>query len=423
MLVSVLICSLINCHFLFTHSVVYAKITLFAEDTNSTNDSEEKINKNESKKSTQINTLAAIKHDSNNYEQICIDTIWNIFYEKYWVYIDASIYSFLPSILLTIFNISIIRYLFKAAEDSLKLKEFQRRNNLNIENRKTLNHLNNYGSLINTNSVRSNNFLMSNYVNENSFESLKRGSTVTTTTRYDSIKESLDLASLTKSKIVINKVYGNDDSSPYEPGSMAYKGKITTIRYAPVGNLHSCRRFNTRVTVMLIALNISFCIFSMPMVILQIIYYSFYPFLEATSYYMDSSNSLLNQISTTTSFAVFSPRSKSTIIDQTSTQFNLATKLIVSDIPVDQELLAKIDLIKAIAELLQYLNHSSNFFLYSFSGKTFRNESKSFIRYYINYCLLLFSRRKFQSYSRYKNKNRSLNLPKSYIRYSFKSTL
>lgn len=52
------------------------------------------------------------------------------------------------------------------------------------------------------------------------------------------------------------------------------------------------KRLNTRVTVMLITLNITFCIFSMPMVILQIIYYSFYQFLENTSYYLYTTSSI-----------------------------------------------------------------------------------------------------------------------------------
>lgn len=49
--------------------------------------------------------------------------VWHEFYEKYWVFIDATIYSFAPLVLLTVFNIAIIRYLFKAADESLKLKE------------------------------------------------------------------------------------------------------------------------------------------------------------------------------------------------------------------------------------------------------------------------------------------------------------
>lgn len=51
----------------------------------------------------------------------------------------------------------------------------------------------------------------------------------------------------------------------------------------------------------------------------------------------------------------------------------------VSDLLVDENMLATVDLIKSIAELLQYLNHSTNFFLYSLSGKTFRKETKAFI--------------------------------------------
>ncbi len=44
-----------------------------------------------------------------------------------------------------------------------------------------------------------------------------------------------------------------------------------------------------------------------------------------------------------------------------------------------ETLLDVIDLLHAIAEFLQFVNHSSNFFLYSLSGKTFRNQTKRFI--------------------------------------------
>ena len=43
-------------------------------------------------------------------------------------------------------------------------------------------------------------------------------------------------------------------------------------------------------------------------------------------------------------------------------------------------LLDLIDLFHAIAELLQFVNHGSNFILYSLSCKTFRNETKRFFR-------------------------------------------
>lgn len=70
------------------------------------------------------------------------------------------------------------------------------------------------------------------------------------------------------------------------------------------------------------------------------------------------------------------------------------TKHMVYDIPVDEKMLAKVDLIKCIAELLQYLNHSTNFFLYSLSGKTFRNETKAFILHNLNVVKAFFRNKK-----------------------------
>jgi len=49
-----------------------------------------------------------------------------------------------------------------------------------------------------------------------------------------------------------------------------------------------------------------------------------------------------------------------------------------------ETLLDVIDLLHAIAEFLQFVNHSSNFFLYSLSGKTFRNQTKRFTHTHIN---------------------------------------
>jgi hypothetical protein len=46
---------------------------------------------------------------------------------------------------------------------------------------------------------------------------------------------------------------------------------------------------------------------------------------------------------------------------------------------LSETMLDIIDLLHAIAELLLFLNHSCNFFLYSLSGKTFRNQIKNFI--------------------------------------------
>ena len=78
-----------------------------------------------------------------------------------------------------------------------------------------------------------------------------------------------------------------------------------------------------RLVAMLIAINISFCLLSMPMSILQIVY----------------------------NFKDF---------QSNEVEF--------------------LEFLHATAELLQYLNHGSNFILYSLSGKTFRNETKKFFR-------------------------------------------
>ena len=58
---------------------------------------------------------------------------------------------------------------------------------------------------------------------------------------------------------------------------------------------------------MLITLNITFCIFSMPMVILQIIYYSFYQFLANTSYYVVTTGSSAGDMIVTSYTRVTSP--------------------------------------------------------------------------------------------------------------------
>lgn len=343
MLGSVLICSFINCHFIFTHSVIDAKLTPFTENENLTEIHVLTNTENFSKSKTLTQ-----KNDQIQFEEICIDTIWHTFYEKYWFYIDASIYSFIPSILLTIFNISIIRYLFKAADESLKLKEMHKRKKY-PDHSKSFNTSQSYGSLVKTNSIRSNNNFLTNYINEISHaDNYKRGSAGTNKTRFDSPKESVDIACLNKTNLIITKIYENDDH--YDTSPMTFKGKIPIFTRRAT-RINSCRKFNTRITVMLIALNITFCIFSMPMVILQIIYYSFYPFLEATSYYVYSPSHA--GLETTT---VYKSTSMSAVL------MNSSPKLTVSDIPVDEQLLARIDLLKAVAELLQYLNHSTNFF-------------------------------------------------------------
>ncbi|UJR27501.1 hypothetical protein I4U23_008785 [Adineta vaga] len=83
----------------------------------------------------------------------------------------------------------------------------------------------------------------------------------------------------------------------------------------------ACRRVNRRLTTMLLAVSFAFCICSMPISIMQLI------------------------------DAIYSD------IEQRSSTMN-----------------AGIAIGKIIAEISQYINHSSNFFLYAFTGRVFRHE-------------------------------------------------
>jgi hypothetical protein len=95
----------------------------------------------------------------------------------------------------------------------------------------------------------------------------------------------------------------------------------------------------TGLIVMLITINISFCLLSMPMSVLQIFYYSHANSIEIDAFSKISSN----------------------------------------EKKYSESFLELIEFLHALAEFLQFCNHSSNFFLYSLSGKTFRNETKKFL--------------------------------------------
>lgn len=92
-----LFCMLVNFHFILTHSLDEQVDETYQEEIN-----EFHLN----------STLISLIEPKVN--KICVYVEWKVFYEKYWIYIDASIYSFIPFILITIFNILIIRLLSKA---------------------------------------------------------------------------------------------------------------------------------------------------------------------------------------------------------------------------------------------------------------------------------------------------------------------
>jgi hypothetical protein len=135
-----------------------------------------------------------------------------------------------------------------------------------------------------------------------------------------------------------------------------YRLQTTTTKTSSVlsrskTKTHKLKRFNTRLTAMLILVNVTFCLFSMPVVILQIIYPLFEKQFERE---LNSSND----------------------------SFSIKNFPFINN--GESYIDAKMDRIKAVFELLQYLNHSTNFLLYSFSGKRFRNETKKFLIHYFN---------------------------------------
>nr|QVK45796.1 G protein-coupled receptor [Proales similis] len=352
--VSLFICSFINCHFLFTHSLetpdVYwpSKQTLYSLD--------------QAKNTSNSN----FDHEHELFEHkpvpICIDVVWSSFYERYWLYIDASIYSFIPSILLTIFNISIIRYLFKAAEESHKLKQFKRHTF-------SLPKLENRGKLLSK--QRSVSSMQTNIeeFKPGTVQQQQRASILTTLSALSNQLNVQEKSGKTTSfieraakpdQLLLSRPEILDEIEPFQPSpsptpseSFGTKFRLDATNKKERSSNFG-RRLNTRVTLMLVVLNISFCIFSMPMVILQIVYYSLTPLV------------LLGEQSSSMGMHI-----------DAQSQEGMDTKIAVYELSETDKVAIKMDLLKAIAEILQYLNHSSNFFLYSLSGKTFRNETKA----------------------------------------------
>ena len=92
---ALLVCCLINSHFLYS-------LNIFPMNLSSNT-----INKN----------------NTQNFTKICTNNKWKSFYANYWIYIDASVYSFLPFTLITIFNTLIIIRLVKEEKKSFELQQ------------------------------------------------------------------------------------------------------------------------------------------------------------------------------------------------------------------------------------------------------------------------------------------------------------
>ena len=122
-----------------------------------------------------------------------------------------------------------------------------------------------------------------------------------------------------------NNNNNNNNFSPRNSLSIAIgKRSILTHLMNVVPKRHRrSKMLSMRLIAMLITINVSFCVLSMPMSLLQIVY----------------------------NFKDFKPH---------EVEFY--------------------EFLHSTSEFLQYLNHSSNFILYSLSGRTFRNETKKYFR-------------------------------------------
>ncbi len=230
-IITLIICSAINSHFLITHTIIDFKLINQTENNHMVNNTEPR----------DLSTCSYSK--------------WNRFYEEYWSYIDATIYSFLPFLLISVFNVLVIIYLKRAEKNISKYKLQYRKSSI------------------------PNQFIVN-----------------------------LELDKLNKTS------------------TNFYKRRKKNFK------LKSLKSINRRLTLTVLFINISFCILSSPMVILQIVQ--------------------LNR----------------------EDAFDINNK--------------SLDLFLAIAEILQYFNHTTNFFFYCLSATNFREEAKMCFT-----CLQYFKRR------------------------------
>jgi hypothetical protein len=274
--------ALVNSHLLLTHTIASESSLLTAEQFKN-----QTLNLSGEEKVVAERFLTELK---------CMPIKLVEFYRHVWFYIDASIYSFIPSLLLIIFNFLIIKFLFKASSENNILNEYKR-SKIKYYSNHNQNNSNNIQVVINNNNNNIANLVANR---ENPGRELS-------------------------------------DSNPFILSKQITKSAESTTKLFSFRSYQT--RYNTRITFMLIVLNISFCIFSMPISILSI-YYNF----------------------------ILNDKRKNGVFPEMTDQeyYNLET-------------------LRAVAEIFQYLNHSTNFFLYTFSGKRFRDESLSFCKHHFEF--------------------------------------
>ena len=339
-IISLLFCLFINSHYIYSHS-------FFDNNSNNRNFNSSQF-------------LIAADFIPN---YVCEYVVWKEFYEKYWIYIDASIYSFVPFILLTTFNVLTILILKKAESKKSKLV-----------------HLN---SFILPKKTKINRKKLNKKTNNNT----------TSITKFSVPKIQLDSKTLNSNEICIdhnlnkrsnrmkkkfnsnNSYISNNNNNncsstiEYLSPDVCQISEIDGIRMNISNKRLKKRRKSSkllshRLFLMLITINISFCVLSMPMTILQIFYYWY-----IRHQGVDASNS-----------SVIGQRLENNNNNHNNNNNNNSTFVIehINELNSLGETNDLVDLLHALAELLQFINHGSNFIFYSLSGRTFRNETKQF---------------------------------------------
>ena len=259
-------CFLINAHFLYTHSIIH---------------------KNE-----------ILRNNKTRFSYACNNNKWNTFYNFYWPYIDATVYSFLPFILLCILNPLILAYIVKASKLRSTLMETHE-----CVGGSTVSFSKNRNTIVSTLDTEKNKI----------------------DTHLSVFYSAVDRKNLIK-KIEIDET------------SNRFSLKPKSINQDQLRNVN-----NMRFTLMMILVNVSFCIMTMPIMGLQIKQQFDY---ENEAKTFDLSFTLNNQNNT---------------------------------FQQDMKNFGRLDQLKAIAEILQYMNHGINFLLYCISGHTFRKETKIYL--------------------------------------------
>ena len=283
---ALVVCSLINTHFLFSHSLVEIQI----DQTISFNESKEMVH-------------------------VCTNHQWFKFYDSYWIYIDAIIYSFLPLTLISIFNILIIVCLVKEKKIASKLQEKADCSSYEMACKTLLK------------------------INEPTVSKSKSNLTITKTDilQLSSSNRSINSIRSINSKIVSNNINDKNLQMPKSKSITEYEFKKFSKTIKRAKKMH--QKSNKRLTIMIFLINVSFCILTIPIVILQIMSR------------VDVSDDKI----------------------QLYFEDNLTTFILVDEAIEKNN---NFDLLKSLFELLQFLNHAINFILYCLIGKTFRKEAQ-----------------------------------------------